>query len=67
MIVVVFHLYKDGTVRAARITETTVDTIMTHLCQRAIEDPAPYEAWPGDMVRMVGGNYRELTFSFYYN
>lgn len=66
-VVVVFNLFKDGTIREARIVESTVDTIMTHICQRAIEDPAPYETWPSDMFRMIGANYRELTFTFYYN
>ncbi len=66
-VVVMFSLFKDGTIRGARIVESTVDTIMTHLCQRAIEDPAPYETWPSDMLRMIGSNSRELTFTFYYN
>ena len=66
-VVVVFQLYKDGSIRSAHVAESTVDTIMTHICQRAIEDPAPYEAWPSDMFRMIGANYRELTFTFYYN
>jgi hypothetical protein len=65
-VLVVFRLNQDGRVTHARIEETEVDLIMTHLCQKAIEDPSPYEAWPSDMRRMVGATYRELKFSFIY-
>jgi len=65
-VVVAFRLNSDGRVTHARIEETNVDLIMSHICQKAIEDPAPYEAWPSDMRRMVGATYRELRFSFIY-
>jgi hypothetical protein len=65
-VVVAFRLNSDGRVTHARIEETNVDLIMTHICQKAIEDPSPYEAWPSDMRRMVGATYRELKFSFIY-
>jgi len=29
-------------------------------------DPAPYGVWPSDMRRMVGANFRDVTFTFYY-
>ena len=27
---------------------------------------APFGKWPPDMARMIGANYREITFTFYY-
>lgn len=65
-VVVAFRLNSDGRITHARIEETNVDLIMSHICQKAIEDPSPYEAWPSDMRRMVGATYRELRFSFIY-
>jgi len=66
-VVVKFRLNYNGRITDARVESTSVDVIMTHLCQKAIEDPQPYEPWPGDMRRMIGANYRELTFTFHYN
>jgi hypothetical protein len=65
-VVVAFRLNYDGRITHARIEETNVDLILTHICQKAREDPSPYEPWPADMRRMVGANYRELRFSFIY-
>lgn len=63
---VTFRLNYDGRITAAKVTDSTVDIIMSHICQKAIEDPQPYEPWPSDMRSMIGANYRELTFTFYY-
>ena len=65
-VVVKFVLHDDGRITAGRIESSSVDIIMTHLCQKAIEDPAPYDAWPTDMRRLIGGTQRELTFTFHY-
>ena len=66
-VVVTFKLHSDGSVRIVEPTETSVDPLMTGLCVRAIRDPAPYEKWPSDMLRMIGAPFREMKFTFYYN
>ena len=66
-VVLRFHLRYDGTVSDMQVLGTSVDPILTYLCQQAVHDPAPYERWPSDMRRMVGADYREITFTFYYN
>ncbi|HEY6168971.1 MAG TPA: hypothetical protein VI454_13095 [Verrucomicrobiae bacterium] len=65
-VVVKFVLHDDGRITAGRIESTTVDVIMTHICQKAIEDPAPFDPWPTDMRRLIGATQRELTFTFHY-
>jgi len=32
----------------------------------AIVDPAPYREWPDDMRRLVGEDYRDIKFNFFY-
>lgn len=66
-VVVQFKLYSDGSVRIVEPHESTVDALYTVLCVRAVRDPAPFEKWSADMTRMVGSNFREMRFTFYYN
>jgi len=61
-----FRLNYDGTVTSLEVSENTVGEILSLVCRDAIEESAPFAAWPGDMRRMVGQNYREITFTFYY-
>jgi hypothetical protein len=61
-----FHLNYDGTISDMEVLENTVGELLSYVCQEAIVEPAPYEQWPGDMRRMVGANFREITFTFYY-
>jgi hypothetical protein len=61
-----FRLNSDGTISQVNETESTVDTVLSWLCRMAIEQPAPYEAWPNEMRHKIGENYRELTFTFIY-
>jgi hypothetical protein len=62
-----FHLNYDGTITDMHVLQTSVDTLLAALCEDSISDPAPFATWPEDMRRMVGKNYREITFTFYYN
>ena len=66
-VVLRFRLHPDGSVSEMRIMENTVDLTLALLCQSAINDPSPYAQWPSDMRRLVGADYREVTFTFYYN
>ncbi|HEY3930886.1 MAG TPA: hypothetical protein VGM58_00785 [Verrucomicrobiae bacterium] len=61
-----FHLNYDGRVTDMEILENNVGDLLGYVCQKSIEDPAPFAPWPSDMRRMVGANYREITFTFYY-
>jgi hypothetical protein len=61
-----FRLNSDGTVTEMAFLENTVDLALGMLCQSAISDSAPFGAWPSDMRREIGANFREVTFTFYY-
>ena len=37
------------------------------ICESAIREPSPYAPWPDEMRRIIGANYREVTFTFYYH
>jgi hypothetical protein len=61
-----FHLNYDGTITDMTVLQNTVGDLLGYVCQKAINDPAPFKPWPEDMHRLVGANYREITFTFYY-
>ncbi|HEY4952620.1 MAG TPA: hypothetical protein VII71_04445 [Verrucomicrobiae bacterium] len=61
-----FHLNYDGTISDIEVLENTVGELLSYVCRAALTDPAPFEKWPSDMRRMVGANFREITFTFYY-
>jgi hypothetical protein len=65
-VVLRFHLNYDGTITGMTVLQNTVGDLLGYVCQKAINDPAPYKPWPEDMRRLVGANYREITFTFYY-
>jgi len=66
-VVLEFRLHYDGRISNMYVAENTVDEMLSLLCQKAVMDPAPYARWPSDMRRMIGANYRDVRFSFYYN
>jgi hypothetical protein len=66
-VVIEFQLHYDGSIRGVRMTGNEVGDMLGLLCQKAIQDPAPFAAWPADMRRQIGGNDREVSFTFYYN
>jgi periplasmic protein TonB len=61
-----FRLNYDGTVTDMEVPENTVGELLSLVCRDAIEESAPFAPWPSDMRRMIGQNYREITFTFYY-
>jgi outer membrane biosynthesis protein TonB len=61
-----FHLNYDGTISHMEVLENTVGDLLCYVCENAVTDPAPYAPWPSDMRRMVGANFREIVFTFYY-
>ena len=65
-VTVYFHLNADGSVTELSINANTVGSLLGYVCQEAIEQAAPFGKWPSDMRRMIGANFREITFTFYY-
>ena len=61
-----FHLNPDGSVTELKISGNSVGDLLGYVCQEAIQQAAPFAQWPSDMRRMVGANFREITFTFYY-
>lgn len=61
-----FHLNYDGSITDMELVQNNVGTLLATLCQDAITDPSPFAAWPEDMHREIGANYRDITFTFYY-
>ena len=61
-----FHLNANGTISDMTVVKNTVGDLLSYVCQSAVTDPAPFEAWPSDMRRAIGANFRELQFTFYY-
>ncbi len=66
-VVLQFRLVFDGRITDMKVNENNVGELLCLLCQRAVLDPAPYARWPSDMRRLIGEDYREVTFTFYYN
>jgi hypothetical protein len=65
-VAVTFRLHPDGTVTESKIGSNSVGDLLGYVCQQAIEQAAPFGKWPQDMRRMIGTNFREITFTFYY-
>lgn len=61
-----FHLNYDGSITDMKVVQNTVGDLLCYVCQKAVMDPAPYAKWPSDMRLLVGAEYREITFTFYY-
>jgi len=66
-VVLEFRLMYDGPITGMKMNDNDVGDLLGLLCERAILDPAPFAPWPSDMRRLIGQNYREVTFTFYYN
>ncbi len=65
-VILKFKLKSDGSIIEMQTLENTVGELLGYLCQEAIEEAAPFAKWPPDMVHLIGSNYREVSFTFYY-
>jgi outer membrane biosynthesis protein TonB len=65
-VVIEFRLNYDGRVTDLKVVDSNVSDLLTYVCQSAIHDPAPFAKWPSDMRRVVGADYRDIRFTFYY-
>jgi len=66
-VVLQFHLNYDGRITEMKVAESTVGDMLSILCRKAVEDPAPYEKWPSEMRLKMGRDMRPIQFTFYYN
>jgi hypothetical protein len=66
-VVIGFRLNYDGRITDLHVVESTVGDMLGLLCQKAILDPAPYERWPQEMRQTIDKDYRDITFTFFYN
>jgi hypothetical protein len=62
-----FRLHYDGRITQLATDENSVGDLMSMLCQKSILDPAPFPKWPTDMRQVVGIDYRDVRFTFYYD
>jgi len=61
-----FRLHADGTISHVVVAKSTVDAAHAQLAEEALGAAAPFAAWPDEMMQKVKGDYRVVTFSFYY-
>jgi outer membrane biosynthesis protein TonB len=66
-VVVEFKLHANGTISELRTIDANVDNLFQYLCEAAIQEPSPYQKWPVEMRRVLGGDSREVRFTFFYN
>lgn len=62
-----FRLHYDGRITQVETDENTVGDLLGMLCQKSILDPAPFPKWPTEMRQVVGTDYRDVRFTFYYD
>lgn len=65
-VTVTFRLHYDGRISQMEMVENTVGDMLALLCQKSLLDPAPFPKWPREMRQLVGSDYREVKFTFYY-
>jgi hypothetical protein len=61
-----FRLHADGHISEVSFLDSSVDLALGMLCQSAIKDPSPYDAWPETMRHTIGESSIEVTFKFFY-
>ena len=66
-VVVTFNLWKNGEVTDIEVERSTVSSILSLKCERAVREPAPYDRWPEKMREVIGNDRRLVRFTFYYN
>jgi hypothetical protein len=65
-VVLDFRMHSDGHITDLKVVEQDVGEIRALYCRKAVSDPAPYAPWPSDMRRMIGKDYRDVKFTFFY-
>jgi hypothetical protein len=65
-VTVEFKLNYDGRITDAKVVDSTVDEMLSVLCQKAINDPSPFDKWPREMRLKINKDYRDMHFTFFY-
>lgn len=66
VVILKFHLNSDGTINDINVIKSTADESLVSMCKKVLAEISPYKPWPDDMKKMVGKDYREMTFTFNY-
>ena len=61
-----FKLHYDGRITDMNVLENKVTETLSLICQKAVLDPAPFDKWTKEMRLLIGKDFREITFTFYY-
>jgi hypothetical protein len=64
-VVLDFDLHFDGRVTDMKMTDRSVGEALGLVCEKAVMDPAPFNAWSAEMRRMLG-EVRHIQFTFHY-
>jgi TonB family protein len=65
-VVIRFRLHPDGAVSDFQILENGTTASLGLAAELAVKNCSPFDPWPSDMVRMIGEDHREITFTFNY-
>lgn len=65
-VVLHFKLKSDGTVEELSFVSNDAGATLGYVCEESIMEAAPFAKWPPDMLRMIGENFRDITFTFDY-
>jgi hypothetical protein len=64
-VVLQFTMHYDGSITDMKMLENTVGDLLGYVCEKAVNDPAPFGPWTREM-RLNMGDSRQVQFTFYY-
>ena len=65
-VVLHFQLLADGTVHDLTTKDNSAGITLGLFCEKAIVESAPFAPLPESLQRLIGGDTREIVFTFYY-
>jgi hypothetical protein len=66
VVVLEFKLHQDGRVTDMKVVDSTVNQVLSLICQKSVLDPCPFAHWSSEMQRSIGAEYCALTLAFKY-
>jgi outer membrane biosynthesis protein TonB len=61
-----FDLMADGSVQNMTVKNNTAGQILALFCEKAVVDSAPFAPLPEELRELIGGEPRDVNFTFYY-